>query len=306
MRGRVTKIFLALISTSLTLLALEALLRFAEGRPLRSVDGVVLWSTRSPRAEPADIQRAAADPRAFKILGLGDSVMYGVSEPKEQTYLEYARRVLAQRAQRPVEIINLAVPGFNTVQEDAVYKEIEGQLTPNLVVVHALPNDTAQYVSDGAYVYDTRALPENSDARVRFPFAARVNDALLAHSRVYDRLYALVLRRRVDWSNLQDPPGGEARMCAALVQIHERAQRAGARLLVLSSADLRRPLSNQLPAALRQCASRQGIEVIDLTEWLGGVDADGIALDDYHFNEEGHRRVGEALATYLLAHDLRE
>ena len=301
----VWKIVLAFASAGLTVLALEALLRFVEGRPLRTVDGVVLWSTRSPRADRSDIERAAHDRTAFTIIGLGDSIMYGVSEPKDKTYLEHARRVLAQHSNHRVEIINLAVPGFNTVQENAVYKEIEDQLTPSLVLVHFTPNDTQQSVSDGAYVYDTRALPDDSPLTA-FPFAARLSNFLLSRSRLYDQLYALALRNRIDWSSLKDPPGGAARMCSALTEIQERARQAGARLLVLSSAELKRPLSNELPEALRQCASPRGIEVINLTEWLGGAEADGIALDSVHFNEEGHRRIGEALAAYLLAHDLRE
>src|SRR3989442_12735069 len=53
--------------------------------PTRTVDGVVLWQDDDPRSGPEDIARAAADHDAFTVLGLGDSIMYGVGQTKEHT-----------------------------------------------------------------------------------------------------------------------------------------------------------------------------------------------------------------------------
>jgi hypothetical protein len=55
---------------------------------MRTVNGVVLWQAHDPRARAEDIARAAAADDAFTVLGLGDSIMYGVGQTKEQTYLE--------------------------------------------------------------------------------------------------------------------------------------------------------------------------------------------------------------------------
>ena len=58
-------------------------------------------------------------------------------------------------------------------------------------------------------------------------------------------------------------------------------------------------------AKIRKFAAPRGIEVIDLTEWLRGVDSKQIGMDGCHFNAEGHRLIGEHLADYLLQHDLQ-
>jgi lysophospholipase L1-like esterase len=299
-----SKVVLAVASTALTILALEFVLRFAEGEPLRIVDGIVLWSVRSPRSDPADIERAAHDRDAFTIVGLGDSIMYGVSVPKEATYLEHARRILAQRSKRRIEILNLAVPGYNTVQENAVHEELATQLEADLVLVHFWANDAQQYVSDGDYVYDT-GLSWDEQRPAAGSFAARLRDLLLAHSRLYDHVDAQVLRLQTHPRSSSDESVDVARMCHALTAIDERA---GRRLLVLSSPPVDRPLpaGDNVPESLRQCASPRGIEIVDVTAWLGGAGAEGVGLDNCHFNEEGHRRVGEGLAAYLLAHQLHQ
>src|SRR5262249_25972340 len=103
---------------------------------MRTVDGIALCEDHDPRARPEDIARAAADHDAFTVLGLGDSIMYGVGLTKEQTYLEQMRRALAGRAARPVEVVNLAVQGYDTLQEDAVHRELGDRLAPNLVLLH--------------------------------------------------------------------------------------------------------------------------------------------------------------------------
>jgi hypothetical protein len=145
-----------LSSTVIAILAAEAVTRIIgvppefgrlmpiKGMPTRVVDGVVLWSPDDLRYDDDDIRRVSTDRSAFKIIGLGDSIMYGVGQPEEGTYLEQTRRVLAGRSTRPVEILNLAVPGYNTMQENAVYKEIEEQIKPDLVVVHYWGDDRAR------------------------------------------------------------------------------------------------------------------------------------------------------------------
>ena len=60
----------------------------ADAVRLRTVDGVGLWDIQSSRTNADDIRRAADNPTVFTIVGLGDSIMYGVHQPKEKTYLE--------------------------------------------------------------------------------------------------------------------------------------------------------------------------------------------------------------------------
>lgn len=271
--------------------------------PTRTVNGVVLWQDREPRAGADDVARVAAEPDAFTVVGLGDSIMYGVGQPREQTYLETARRALASRTPRRVEILNLAVPGYNTLQEDAVHQEIADRLRPDLVLVHYWSDDGRIYRVVGGYVVDVGDMSADGRLVVRaLPLPPAVNDFLLVHSRLYQMLTQAViaLDRRAtaaDWSRVATP----------LAALQDRVRRAGGRLVVLASpeldGDVARPNSD-LPA-LRRLADQHGFEVVDVSAWLAGSDAVSIRMDGCHLNAAGHRLLGERLADYLLAHDLR-
>jgi hypothetical protein len=268
----------------------------------RIVDGVPLWDHKEPRYDRDDIRRVSQDPSAFKILGLGDSIMYGVWQTKDATYLEVARRELATRSRRPVDIVNMAVPGYNTLQEATVYKEIDDQLKPDLVLVHYWIDDSHQYRAAGGYVVDFGNVSDDGQFVAQaLPVPPTANDFLLVHSRLYDLMtQAVVAYRR------QSRSDDFSRVAAPLADIQERVQRAGGRLLVLVSPSLSGayPESVSNLAAMRQFAAPRGIDVIDLTEWVRGVPTGQIAIDECHFNTEGHRLIGARLAEYLLARDL--
>jgi hypothetical protein len=310
------KTVILVTATAIAILLAEALARIIglppeygrlfsmNGFQTRTVDGVQLWSDTHPRYDSEDIRRVSADRRAFKIIGLGDSIMYGVQEPKEKTYLEQARQILATRSSRPVEVLNLATPGFNTAQENAVHREIDAQIKANLVLVHWWADDVRQYRSVGGYVVDVGDISEDGHLVVRaLPLPPRLSDFLLIHSRLYELLthFAVAHQRNAaasDWISVAKPLG----------EIQERVRRSGGRLLVLASAELNGP-SPKPPIGiepLRRTAAVLGIEVIELSDWLKDVQTKDVALDECHFNEAGHRLIGEHLAEYLLQHDLED
>lgn len=271
--------------------------------PVRTVNGVVLWDDARPRTDPRDIARAAANPGAFVVLGLGDSIMYGVKLPKEETYLEETRRIVASRTTRPVEIVNLAVPGYNTLQEDAVYRELGDRLTPNVVLLHYWSDDARAYRAINGYVVDFGDVSADGRLVARaLPIAPALNDFLLLHSRLYQILTQAVLafdRRAVvaDWSRVTEP----------LAAINDRARKSGGRLVVLASPELDGDVvrsNGQLPT-LREQGAAHGFEVVDIGPWLDGGPAPDVRFDGCHFNAEGHRRVAAHLAEYLLANDVR-
>lgn len=308
---------LAVVSAVLALLAAEMAARILRprsafnrlmaipGEQTTTVDGVELWRERVPRYTSDDLRRAAADASAFRILGLGDSIMYGVGQEKEQTYLEQARRSLALRSHRTIETINLAVPGYNTLQEDAAYKEIAAQIQPDLVVVHYWADDIHRYRFVGGYVVNAGDISEDGYLVLRaLPLPARLSDFLLLNSRLYEMLMQVAVvhgrdDRVPDWWSLVAKP---------LAAIQQRVQDGGGRLLVLASVSFEDGMTqpNGDLRQLREFGEQHRVEVIDLSEWLAGVDATRIAMDGCHFNAEGHRILGERFADYLLAHDLKE
>jgi len=87
-----------------------------------------------PVAKAADV---------FRITGLGDSVMFGWGVAEEDIYLSVLEQRLGPAASggRQVEVLNFAVPGYNTAMEVAAFREKVLDFSPDLVVIHFVHND---------------------------------------------------------------------------------------------------------------------------------------------------------------------
>jgi len=81
-------------------------------------------------------------PGVFRIVGLGDSLMFGWGVAEEDTYLSLLERRLAEKfPDRRFEIWNLAVPGYDAVQEVEAFAAKVDRLDRDLVVIGWVGND---------------------------------------------------------------------------------------------------------------------------------------------------------------------
>lgn len=79
-------------------------------------------------------------PGVRRIVGLGDSVMWGWRVAADDRYLDQlARRLSADGV--PTEAVNLAVPGYNTVQEVETLATRGLAFGPDVVVLELVEND---------------------------------------------------------------------------------------------------------------------------------------------------------------------
>ena len=88
-------------------------------------------------------ERPLAKPEGtFRIVGIGDSVMFGWGVDEAETYLSRLEHDLGTRfPDRRFEAWNLAVPGYNAVQEVAALGDKIDALDPDLLVVGWVGND---------------------------------------------------------------------------------------------------------------------------------------------------------------------
>jgi hypothetical protein len=77
----------------------------------------------------------------YRIVLLGDSVLFGQGVEVEETLPELLRDRLARRSTRPVEVVNLGVDGYNTVQEAAALRHHGLSYEPDCVAVLYIGND---------------------------------------------------------------------------------------------------------------------------------------------------------------------
>ena len=79
----------------------------------------------------------------LRILGLGDSLMFGQGVSDEETYANKIEQQLPQILHRSVEFMNLAVPGYNTAIEAGVLQHRGMRYHPDVIVLHWCGNDFA-------------------------------------------------------------------------------------------------------------------------------------------------------------------
>lgn len=84
----------------------------------------------------------AGTARTVRIVGIGDSVMFGWGVAEADGFLRQLERLLRERhAQLAWQATNTAVPGYNTVMEVETLKDTSLQPPPDLVVLDFVGND---------------------------------------------------------------------------------------------------------------------------------------------------------------------
>ncbi len=113
------------------------------------VPGVAPFNGLGLRDHKYDLEKR---PGARRVLVLGDSVAYGPGLDLDETFDNQLEQRLATAPGGPVEVLNLAVPGYNSEQEAAILRSRGLDLDPDLVLVAWAVNDFGRsrvWVRDG-------------------------------------------------------------------------------------------------------------------------------------------------------------
>lgn len=86
---------------------------------------------------------AEKPPHTIRIIGIGDSVMFGWGVKDHETYLALLQSKLNANLKKfSWEVINTAVPGYNTVMEVETLKQKGLLYKPDIVILNYVGNDT--------------------------------------------------------------------------------------------------------------------------------------------------------------------
>jgi len=77
----------------------------------------------------------------FRILFLGDSIVFGSRVPEEETFTSRIGRALAKSSGGRIEVANAAVQAIGVADIDAIYRENGLRIEPDLVVLGLYLND---------------------------------------------------------------------------------------------------------------------------------------------------------------------
>ena len=87
----------------------------------------------------------------FRVVAVGDSVTFGFGVNDADTFCAQVEQKL--RARMPaldLDVVNIAVPGYDTRQEVSLLRRNVARLEPNLVLVGLYSNDVPDSLEDGA------------------------------------------------------------------------------------------------------------------------------------------------------------
>jgi GDSL-like lipase/acylhydrolase family protein len=249
-----------------------------------------------------DVDRATAKPPGvLRVVVLGDSFTFGGKVPLDETFSRsLERRLGALDETRRAEVVNLAVPGYNTEQEVLSLKESGLAYDPDVVVVNFVLNDAGRMVQ---LIQRASRLPAALHRALKRSDLVQLVYAKVKYLRYLERGGA---RREADkYGEFADGnPRWEATR-AALVEIQRLAAAHGARVLVavwpmLVDLGPDYPHRDKHAFIVREC-ERAGIPVLDLLPVFEGRDASALwaARDDHHPNG-----AALALAADAVARDL--
>jgi lysophospholipase L1-like esterase len=244
----------------------------------------------------------------FRIVGIGDSLMFGWGVDDGEDFLAVLEERLArERPESHVEVLNTAVPGYNTVMEVATLEEKGLPYGPDLVVVGFCPNDASlpNFIRPVRDVLSLRQSFLLEFVRSRLGPAPPPGDALvLAPRRADDRAFedepALVpgpYRALAGWAALR----GAFRELRLLSQKHGFSVLVTAFVPGFDDERKRRGLD---------IAAREGFPVLDfgevegrymrshgITEYAGS--ALTVSATDLHPSALAHAMAAEEMARFL-------
>jgi lysophospholipase L1-like esterase len=235
--------------------------------------------------------------RVFRVVGLGDSVMFGWSVEQDRSYMALLEAALnAARRDRVYEVINLAVPGYNTVMEVATLRAKGLRYQPDAVLITFLWNDLdlPNFIRKPEDVLrlDKSFLAEAITGR-------RIGDDLVDAPRDPVERRFLGDPARVP-AEYRDMVGMEAYR-AAMRELASLAVSHGFRLLLLSHT--------MLPQFVRDVCRELAIPWLEIEPiWMEYVRAHGIpdaraawnvTPTDPHPSRLAHTVIAEALARWL-------
>ncbi len=115
---------------------------FYEPRPGHDKNGFYAINSHGFRDHEYTIEKS---PETFRVVALGDSIIWGAGLPLEQTFSKQLESLLNERFSRRFEVLNFGVAGYCTQQEVELYRVKASQYDPDLVIVGYCLNDYLEH-----------------------------------------------------------------------------------------------------------------------------------------------------------------
>jgi lysophospholipase L1-like esterase len=245
-------------------------------------------------------------PGRFRILLLGDSVVFGQGVEQDHMVAEVLRRELGGAR---VDVVSAGIPGWRTIDQEQFLLEHIDRIAPDLVLILYVENDNEPYDPFQAELKPPERLGE------------AIYRELLVHSRAFEwAMYVYrsriagpaqsVLDEAARWSKVveaQGPPfaptdPGWIASRDALVRIDRLLRERGARLAVFLYDLGTIPLDAPIRDRLEEVAQSDGLRIFETRAFFSGHSLRDLvnSADDPHPNGLGHELLGRGVARTLV------
>jgi len=250
-----------------------------------------------------DLERTIEKPPGVRrVVSLGDSFAWGASVEFEDAYPQRLERALSRRRRETWQVVSLALPGMNTVDEEGQLRTEGLAYGPDVVLLGFVLND-----SEDEQAAEARRVKDWLEAKARRP-------SLLEHSALWrlvsSRIWATAENRRriAGYKSMyrDDAPGWIAAR-RALKQMGALTREKGVPFVVAIFPLFGNPLDERYPFTeihekVAQAAAEAGAKVVDLLPAYRGLRWDVLVVDgadDEHPNEIAHRIAAGAILRAL-------
>ena len=253
-----------------------------------------------------DLERSRVKaPGTFRMAGLGDSHMFGWGVAREDSFLSVLESLLNQRIPgRHFECWNLAVPGYNSVQEVEAFAAKADTLQPDLIVISFVANDMdlPNFLADRPNFWTLRKsfLRELVRRRTALLHGKSLSPLDLYGLRPQEQLESVA---RINVPARFRPLLGTENMIGAYRRLGDMARSRGIpAVLVFTGTD---PTGVE---AMMKVGAESGFRTVDptarITRYLAAHELQRSALavghDDPHVSALTHRLIAEALFDFLV------
>lgn len=253
-----------------------------------------------------DVEHSTKEPSGtYRILGLGDSYLWGEGVKREDICLTKLGPLLREAGGMPIETINTGYSGLDTIAERDILREFGLRYNPDLVILFFVPNDVVIHWHSGPKIEFFR----------EFHTIYESPDWLSGYSNLWSWGRQRILREITARSYISQCVGTfheddeDWRLCrAALGDIQKMCADRNISLLVAMFPFFHN-LDGDYPFqpvhdAVRDYCEKNTIHFLDLRESYRSYHGPELWAHptDQHPNETAHGIAAQAIADYLRQH----
>lgn len=238
----------------------------------------------------------------IRIVGLGDSIMFGWGVEQDESYLKLLESKLqSKHPNQSFEVMNFAVPGYNTAMEVATFEHKALAFDPDLVILHFVDNDfgVPLFMQKPKNVFDLTRSFFIDFIKQRLGFLESSEQRLQSSS-----LRHLEGEKRQSVLDQYRPMIGPEGFNRALKKLHSLTQPRGIPVIVLISN-----AKGRMKQTISTAAARWGFPLVELKPFVDRYMQEHETINtierrkelfwvsdtDSHPNKLGHQIYSEAL-----------